>query len=355
MGNLVSGDLGGQLDVADPVTMFFGFPSSNIDAYVRALREKGMLEILAEPNLIARSGEKASFLAGGEFPIPVVQSGANNSITIEYKEFGVRIEFLPTVTEREDIHMKVMSEVSDLDFSQGVQLGGFVIPTIITRRADTAVKLGDGQTFAIAGLINKEKQLTRQKIPGLGDVPLLGNLFKAKQLEEVESELLIMVTPHLVEPLDDADGYPGPSEIRYESISDEEVERLNEGLQGVLDDPAIRELNLPELEIDAPENEMPRIEGPQRPQPGMKQGGQSMESKPEEGAAIHEAEISAMELPEAFRSNGAGIAMKSESVRMRETIREPVEAETEFEEAPDLDELKARFQKRNSKGMRSRW
>lgn len=215
MGNLVSGNLTGPggLDLSDAVTLFFGFPKSNVDAMIRALQESGLLQVLAEPNLIARSGESASFLAGGEFPIPVVQSGLSNSITIEYKEFGVRIEFTPTVLEERQIHMEISSEVSDLDFSQGLQLGGFTIPVVTTRRANTVVRLRDGQTFAIAGLINQQRQKTSQKIPGLGDIPILGGLFKASQFEDVETEVLIMVTPTLVAPLEADEVPPLPTDL----------------------------------------------------------------------------------------------------------------------------------------------
>ncbi|MDP8245600.1 MAG: type II and III secretion system protein family protein [Candidatus Hinthialibacter antarcticus] len=332
LGNLASGDLGGQLTVADAVTTFFGIPGSNIEGYVKALKEKGLLEILAEPNLVARSGEKASFLAGGEFPIPVVQSGSNNSITIEYKEFGVKVDFSPTVTEDQQIQMEVLSEVSDLDFSQGLELGGYVIPTVITRRTNTVVKLRDGQTFAIAGLISKGKQITSQKVPGVGDIPLFGNLFKSKQLEETETELLVMITPQLVAPLNDADDYPGPSEIDYESMSPSDLQRLETGLKGVLDDPAIKTFELPEAKnetLTEPDDS----------------AALSMN-----GAALHSSTIQSTELPKQFDplDNPSPIALRKND---KKAVSQREEA---LQGGVGESEKRQRYQRKNSKGKRIR-
>lgn len=333
LGNLASGDLGGQLTVADAVTTFFGIPGSNIDGYVKALKEKGLLEILAEPNLIARSGEKASFLAGGEFPIPVVQSGSNNSITIEYKEFGVKVDFSPTVTEDQQIQMEVLSEVSDLDFSQGLELGGYVIPTVITRRTNTVVKLSDGQTFAIAGLISKGKQITNQKVPGVGDIPLFGNLFRSKQLEETETELLVMITPQLVAPLNNVEEYPGPSEIEYETITPEDLQRLETGLKGVLDDPAIKTFELPQ----------PKNESLNEPEDSA---ALSMN-----GPALTAPVIQSSELPKTYSG-----AMQSSPIALRKTSNDPVSQDEEaLQGALDEDKRRERFQRKNSKGKRIRW
>ena len=219
LGGLVSGNLDQPgLTVSDAVTMFMGIPNSNINAFIQALEEKGMMRILAEPNLVARSGETASFLAGGEFPIPIVQGGASgNSITVEYKEFGVRLQFTPTVLDVENVRLDISPEVSDLDFAQGVRVGGFFVPTLITRRAHTVVTLMDGQSFAIAGLISKTKQKNRRKVPIVGDIPIFGGLFRGGDISEKETELLIMVTPHLVSPL-----FNGASQIMPgEEIKDE--------------------------------------------------------------------------------------------------------------------------------------
>lgn len=222
-GNLISGNLDSNpISINDAASAFFGFPNGNFDIYFRALKDKGLLYILAEPNLIARSGETASFLAGGEFPIPIVQNGVSSSITIEYKEFGVKLNFTPTVVGPNTVQMDIEPEVSDLDFSRGVTVGGFVVPVITTRRASTSVKLDHGQSFAIAGLIDTKKQHSKKKIPYAGDIPLLGNLFRSKELSEVETELLILVTPYLVAPMDNTDDVRMPTEIY-----DAEAERIS--------------------------------------------------------------------------------------------------------------------------------
>lgn len=229
LGGLISGNLNSNtVSVSDAATMFFGFPNSNFDVFVKAMQAKGLLYIMAEPNLVARSGETASFLAGGEFPIPVVQSGLNSSITIEYREFGVRLNFTPTVISQKTIQLDITPEVSDLDFSRGVNIGGFVIPVITTRRASTSVKLNHGQTFAIAGLINQQKQKTNKKIPGLGGIPLFGNLFKSRELAEVETELLIMVTPYLVAPLEEGQKFSLPTDVYQENFEMDSNKPLTE-------------------------------------------------------------------------------------------------------------------------------
>ncbi len=214
LGGLVSGGNVNQPDltVSDAVTMFMGLPNSNINAFVQALEQKGMLHILAEPNLVARSGETASFLAGGEFPVPIVQGGTSNAITIDYKEFGVRLTFTPTVMDGNKIHLDIAPEVSDLDFAQGVRISGFLVPTIITRRVQTVVSLRDGQSFAIAGLLSKNKQKRRRKVPVIGSIPVFGGLFRGGDITEKETELLIMVTPHLVAPLESDAPYKLPGD-----------------------------------------------------------------------------------------------------------------------------------------------
>lgn len=220
IGNLISGSLTGQGDVemSDAVTLFFGLPNSDVAGFIQALKQRGWIHVLAQPNLIARSGETASFLAGGEFPIPVAQGGAfANSITIEYKEFGVRLRFTPTVLDNKTIHLDINPEVSDLDFSQGLQLSGFVIPTVITRRAQTVVQLRDGQTFAIAGLLSNIRQKISRKVPIVGEVPFFGTLFSSKEINERETELLIMVTPHLIAPLEDGEKYSMPQPDDWEN------------------------------------------------------------------------------------------------------------------------------------------
>lgn len=205
LGNMISGDYGTasntDVDLSDAVTLFFGLPKGDVYGFVQAMKSKGLIHILAEPNLLARSGESATFLAGGEYPIPVVQGGMTNSVTIEYKEYGVRLEFTPTIVDGEAIHLDIAPEVSDLDFVNGVTMSGFVIPALVSRKAHTVIQMEAGQTFAIAGMINKSRNDTKKKVPLLGDVPMLGNLFKNNQKNIKETELLIMVTPYIVKPL----------------------------------------------------------------------------------------------------------------------------------------------------------
>jgi pilus assembly protein CpaC len=177
----------------------------NLGATIQDLQQKNVLQILAEPNLLARSGEPAKFLAGGEFPFPVVQGGAGGtaaSVTIMFKPFGVKLEFTATV-EGDVIRLKVLPEVSTLDFSNAVTISGFEIPAISTRRAETEVELRDGQSFGIAGLLDRRTTAQLSKMPGIGDIPILGNLFKSKSINQTNSELLVMVTPVLVDPLSD--------------------------------------------------------------------------------------------------------------------------------------------------------
>ena len=167
---------------------------------IRALQTRGLFQSLAEPNLIAQDGKEASFLAGGEFPFPVIQgSGGNNTaITIQFKEFGIRLSFTPTILMGDLIHLKVRPEVSALDFSSGLSIQGFQIPSLITRRAETEIELRDGQTFAIAGLLNNTVTETMSKVPGIGDIPILGLLFRSRARQKDRTELVVMITPHIL-------------------------------------------------------------------------------------------------------------------------------------------------------------
>jgi len=171
----------------------------NIGTVIRALSEKGLFQSLAEPNLIASNGKEASFLAGGEYPYPVVQPGSGgNSVTIMFKEFGIRLNFTPTVLGGDMVNLKVRPEVSALDFSNAITLQGFRVPALSTRRTETEVELQNGQTFAIAGLMNNTVTDSMRKIPGIGDVPILGWLFKSKAMQKNQTELVVMITPHIV-------------------------------------------------------------------------------------------------------------------------------------------------------------
>jgi pilus assembly protein CpaC len=172
-----------------------------ITAFVAALRSNNLLRVLAEPTLTATSGQEASFLAGGQYPVPIAQGGAgtngNTAITVEFKEFGVRLHFVPVVLGNGKIRMKVAPEVSDLDFTTAVQFGGFVIPGLTTRRVETTVEVAEGQTFAIAGLLNNNISANKDVVPLLGDMPVLGPLFRSVRYQRKETELMVLVTPRL--------------------------------------------------------------------------------------------------------------------------------------------------------------
>jgi pilus assembly protein CpaC len=196
---------------SDFLNLFFFDSKEGIGAVLKALESKGYFQSLAEPNLIAYNGQEASFLAGGEFPIPVVQGGAaTNSVTVQFKEFGVRLTFRPTIAG-DVIRLKVKPEVSSLDFNNGVTLQGFRIPALLTRRAETDVELRDGQSFAIAGLLNNVTQDDKSAIPILSKLPIIGTLFKSKAERSERTELMVLITPRLVRPLDPDEVPPLPT------------------------------------------------------------------------------------------------------------------------------------------------
>ena len=172
--------------------------------FIDALKEEGLLKVMAEPNLITLSGKTANFLAGGEFPVPVPQAGAVGAatVTIEYKPFGVGLNFTPIVLTNKKINMQVAPEVSELDFTNAVTISGFTIPALTTRRVSTTIELEDGQSFAIAGLLRDELRETISRFPILGDIPVLGALFRSTNYQKNDTELVVIVTPHLVKPLD---------------------------------------------------------------------------------------------------------------------------------------------------------
>ena len=189
----------GKLVFSDFLNLFVFNSKENLGAVVKALSNKGLFQSLAEPNLIATNGKEASFLAGGEYPYPVVQSGSgSNSVTITFKEFGVRLSFTPTVLGGDLVHLKVKPEVSSLDFANSVVIDGFRVPALSTRRTETEVELRDGQTFAIAGLMNNTLTNSMSKIPGIGDIPILGLLFKSKAHQKNQTELVVMITPSII-------------------------------------------------------------------------------------------------------------------------------------------------------------
>jgi pilus assembly protein CpaC len=205
----VTGTIPGQIsgtsttfNLGDLLNIFIFRPDLNLAVTIRALQQNNVLQILAEPNLLALNGREASFLAGGEFPFPVVQgTGGLNSVTIQFKEFGVRLKFTPSILSDGTIRLKVAPEVSALDFSNGLSVSGFSVPALSTRRAETEVELKDGQSFAIAGLIDNRLTENASRIPGLGDIPIIGKLFRSRSTNKTKTELMVMVTPKLVQPL----------------------------------------------------------------------------------------------------------------------------------------------------------
>ena len=188
---------------SDLLNIFYFNPDLNIGTFIQALEAKALLQMLAEPNLLTISGRPASFLAGGEFPFPTIQGGASGvgQITIQFKEFGIRLDFVPTLTPRGTIHLAVTPEVSALDYSNGLTVSGYTIPGLTTRRVQTEIELESGQSFVIAGLLNKQVTEQLSKIPALGDIPVLGKLFQSRSLSKSNSELLVLVTPELVRPI----------------------------------------------------------------------------------------------------------------------------------------------------------
>ncbi len=194
----------GFVPLQDAFSLVFGNAADGLLGVLSALEGKGMARTLAEPSLTAMSGQTATFLAGGEFPIPVSQGGGggnNASITITYKEFGVRVSLTPTVLARDRIALKVAPEVSDLDFTAAVQINGISVPALTVRRTDTTVELGDGESFVISGLVSSTLVQNVDKVPWLGDVPILGAFFKSASTDRNNRELIMIVTPHLVRPM----------------------------------------------------------------------------------------------------------------------------------------------------------
>ena len=189
----------GKLVFSDFLNLFVFDAKNGLGGAIRALQNKGLFQSLAEPNLIAENGKEASFLAGGEYPYPVVQGqSGGTSVTIQFKEFGVKLNFTPTIVGDDLVKLKVRPEVSSLDFANAIQLNGFRVPAITTRRTETEVELQNGQTFAIAGLMNNTVTSQLQKIPGIGDIPILGLLFKSKAARKDQTELVVMITPQIL-------------------------------------------------------------------------------------------------------------------------------------------------------------
>ena len=190
--------------LSDALNLFLFRPDLNLGATLKLLEDRGLLEVLAEPNVLAQNGKQASFVAGGEFPYPVVQGstgGGAAAVTIQFREFGVRLNFVPTITPRGSISLRVAPEVSALDFTHGLSVNGFSVPAITLRKLDTAVELNEGQSFAIGGLLDNRVTDTIDKVPFLGDLPILGKFFQSKSHQKENTELIVIVTPEIVRPI----------------------------------------------------------------------------------------------------------------------------------------------------------
>ena len=235
-GDRASLELKGKMEFSDFLNIFLFNTDWNAGSLVRALKSTGYFQTLAEPNLIAYNGREASFLAGGEFPVPIVN--ALGQLTIQFKEFGVRLNFTPTIAG-DLIRLKVRPEVSSLDFNNGITLEGFRIPSLQTRRAETEVELRDGQSFAVAGLINNAAQTDRAAIPLLSQLPIIGALFKSKAERQERNELLVLITPRLVRALNPDEVPPLPTlPGRFLPPGDDLGGRL-EGGGGTIDGPPV--------------------------------------------------------------------------------------------------------------------
>ncbi len=235
LGGTLTGSIGGSLSGSQTtltpsnlLNIFLFRPDLNLGATIQDLQSRNILQILAEPNLMARSGQPAKFLAGGEFPFPVVQgggAGTSATVTIQFKPFGVRLDFTGTI-EGNTIKLKVAPEVSTLDFTNALTISGFQVPAISTRRAETEVDLLSGQSFGIAGLLDKRTTLQMSKIPGIADIPIIGNLFRSKSMNRSNTELLVMVTPIIVDPVSEqVTSVPQGPDMPIKNLTGKEFDR----------------------------------------------------------------------------------------------------------------------------------
>jgi pilus assembly protein CpaC len=190
-----------NINVTQPLNLFLFRSDLNLGVVIQALQQKNLLQILAEPNLIAVNGKEASFLAGGEFPFPIVQPGQGfTAVSIQFREFGVKLKFTPVIMPNSNIHLQVVPEVSQLDFTNALTISGFTVPALSTRRAQTEFEVKDGQSFVIAGLMDNRVTDQYSKVPGLGDIPILGNLFRSKSAQKSATELVVLCTVHRISP-----------------------------------------------------------------------------------------------------------------------------------------------------------
>lgn len=199
------------LTITQALTLFAFNPKLNLGAFLKALQDDAILQILTEPNLVTTNGKEASFLVGGEFPVPVLQGGANSgAVTIQFREFGIKLIFTPLITPNGTVKLHLRQEVSTLDFADGVSINGFTIPALATKRTETDVELGEGQSFVVSGLLDNRDQETLSKIPFLSSIPIFGSLFKSKDITKSRQELVMVVTPETTMPLSANDPKPEP-------------------------------------------------------------------------------------------------------------------------------------------------
>ncbi len=202
--NVATGTNAATATLSDALNLFLFRPDLNLGATIKLLESRGLLEVLAEPNVLAQNGKEASFLAGGEFPFPVVQGstgGGSAAVTIQFREFGVRLNFLPNITPRGSISLRVTPEVSALDFTHGLTVNGFAVPAMTVRKLDTSVELNQGESFAIGGLLDNRVTDSLSKLPFIGDLPVIGKFFQSRSRSKENTELLVIVTPELVQPI----------------------------------------------------------------------------------------------------------------------------------------------------------
>jgi pilus assembly protein CpaC len=205
----IGGGVPTTFTISNALNIFAFRPDLNLGAFIQALEQHNLLQTLDEPTLMTSDGKEASFLVGGEFPIPVLQGGANSgAVTIQFREFGVRLTFTPNITSHNNIRLHVKPEVSSLDYSNALSFNGFTIPALSSRKIETNVELGEGQSFVIAGLIDNQVTETLSRIPGLASLPILGNLFKSKSITKSDDELVVLVTPEITMPLQPGDVKP---------------------------------------------------------------------------------------------------------------------------------------------------
>ncbi|HEX5228290.1 MAG TPA: type II and III secretion system protein family protein [Bryobacteraceae bacterium] len=206
------GSGGTQFTISNALNIFAFRPDLNLGTFIQALEQHNLLQTLEEPTLMTTNGKEATFLVGGEFPIPVLQGGSNaGAVTIQFREFGVRLTFTPNITAHNDIQLHVKPEVSALDYTNALSFNGFTIPALSSRKMETSIELGEGQSFVIGGLIDNKLTETLSRLPGLSSIPILGNLFKSRSINKSNTELIVMVTPEITMPLEPADAKPLPA------------------------------------------------------------------------------------------------------------------------------------------------